>query len=162
MRRVAFMIVLAGWALLPGLSGCGYGASPSPFLSRALDAHRLADAQVERGDLDAARQNLVALLAAEPPAGIAPADVRVVRQDAYFRLVELELSAGRAVAAVAFAEQGLALGGSDDLFVANLHLGHGRALERQGRDADAAAAYHRALAINERLLEEALSGGEAE
>lgn len=162
MKCVGVSICLVAWALALGLSACSYGASPSPFLSRALSAHQQADAQLQRGDLDAARQNLVALVTAEAPAGIAPADVRVVRQDAYYRLVELELSAGRAAAAVAFAEQGLALGGDDDLFVANLHLGRGRALERQGRDADAAVAYHRALTINERLLDEALGSGEAE
>ena len=160
MKRVTAMVLLAGVCLAVWCGACAYGASPAPFVSRALSAHQEADAQLARGDLDAARANLVALVETQAPAGMAPADVRVIRQDALYRLVELEIQAEQAQAAVAYADQGLALGG-DDLFVANLHVGRGRALEQLGRDADAAAAYHRALGINERLLDEALESGEA-
>lgn len=163
MRRSPAFGLLVAWLLSLGAAGCAVGANPSPFVGRVLATHQEADALLARGDLDAARANLVALVSAEPPAGMAPADVRVIRQDALYRLVEVELSADRAPSAMAFADQGLALGGGDDLFVANLYVGRGQALERLGRDAEAAQAYHRALAINERLLDEALGGegGEA-
>lgn len=145
--------------LLLGLvlaAGCSRRGEAGPWLARALAAHQRADAQLDRGRLDAARQSLQAMVEQPPPAGLAAADARVVRQDAFYRLAQIELLADRPRAALDWCRQGLALGDAGDLFAANLHLDRGRALERLGRDRDAAAAYHRALLINEKLLAAAL------
>lgn len=73
---------------------------------------------------------------------------RPYRQDAYYRLARRTQDATEQLR---LADAGLALGG-EDLFVANLLAIKGRALEALGRDDEAPAVYHRALLINEELL----------
>jgi tetratricopeptide (TPR) repeat protein len=156
MMKLRQAICMLGLLALVG--SCSHRAQPSPWLSEALASHRKADAELDRGDLDAARQSLVGLVDRASSGGLSPVDERVIRQDALFRLAELELAGGSPDAALIWGERGLALGDGGDLITANLYLSSGRALERLGRDPEAAASYQRALAINERLLDSALDG----
>jgi tetratricopeptide (TPR) repeat protein len=122
-----------------------------------------ADGLIDRGDPAGARRVLASLLDAAPGLerrgdGDAQQDIRrVLLQDTYFRLARLELDARAPTAAAGHAGQGLALGGRDDLFVANLLVVRGAAREALGETAAALADYDRALRINEILLHETLS-----
>ncbi|HOX44028.1 MAG TPA: hypothetical protein PK668_10550 [Myxococcota bacterium] len=157
MSRTAALV--AGLLLAASLPGCGQ-AGAGRWVAAAEAALQRADAALGRGDLDGARAAMLEIVRAPAPDGVAPADARAIRQDAGYLLAGLELEAGRPAEALAAAEQGLALGraeeGGADVFEANLHIVRGRALEALGRPGDAAAAYHRALLIQERLLAEAL------
>lgn len=86
------------------------------------------------------------------PAGERTA-ARPYRQDAYYQLARTSEDPAEQLE---LANDGLSLGG-DDLFVANLLAVKGRALEALGRVDEAPAVYHRALLINEQLLNELLN-----
>ncbi len=148
---IALFVVLAALD-----AGCSRRAEPSPWLGQALASHRQADDHLRRGDLDGARASLVELVESDAHGGLAASDARAVLQDALFRLSEVEMADGRPGAALAWIERGLGLGDEGDLFAANLYVNQGRALQRLGRDAEAARAYHRALVINDGLLAAAL------
>ena len=148
---------------LSGLAGCAaerqqesvaasqqQGAAWVAGLTRA---HQQADQAIARGDHDGARVALDRALEAPPPRGSSEEDVRVVRQDLCYRLADVELAAGRARHAIDWVERGLALGARGDLFEANLRVARGRAHEALGQDTVAAGDYHRALRINETLLD---------
>ena len=81
---------------------------------------------------------------------------RVVIMDLCFRLAEVELLLGDSDQALAATDRGIAAGAAADVFSANLYVARGRAFEALGRNDDAARTYHRALEINERLLEKEL------
>jgi tetratricopeptide (TPR) repeat protein len=138
------------------LSACAREAAPVAWLERVRTASDTAEASLRVGDRAAARGKLLSLLESPPPAGLDEDDARSIRQDVCFRLAAIELADGKPAAALAFAERGLSFGRAEDLFGANLHIARGRALEALGADAEAAAAYHEALKINEKLLEQAL------
>jgi tetratricopeptide (TPR) repeat protein len=104
------------------------------------------------GNSDQALRLLREAAAVDPPRSMAPADGRVVRQDLYFRVASLELSAGRPNAALQAAEQGLQLGSAPDVFTANLWIAKGKAHEKLGADREAASDFYQALEINDRLL----------
>jgi tetratricopeptide (TPR) repeat protein len=152
-RSWASVLVCASLALL----ACGRDASE--FVSRAEAAHRKADLFLAAGDANGAREALKAVAESDPPSGAHSADARVVRQDLYYRLAELELSQNRAEAAAAWASSGLGLGEARDVFTANLHIARGRALERTNDARGASEDYHRALLISEALLDESLGQG---
>jgi tetratricopeptide (TPR) repeat protein len=156
------------WALLALLlawGGCGRAPPPevSPDWAREVaEAHARADALMKPGRppvaLDEARRTLEAIVAGAQVDGAGGDTRRVLLQDTYFRLAQLELSAGENQAATARADQGLALGGGDDLFVANLLVVRAAAREALGQTRPAAADYERALRINDALLSHTLEG----
>ncbi len=137
-------------------------AGPAAFLANLEQTSTRAAQAQARGDLPAAERALEALLADPECGGLVAADCRWVRQDLFGRLGWLKLRRGAAVEASSLADQGLALGDASDVPAAELHLLRGQALEGQGRDGEAARAYHRALEINARLLQELLPAGGAE
>ncbi len=135
------------------LSACSRGQAPARWLEHVREADRLADLALAAGDPAAARKALVASLQAEAPPGIQTDDERTIRQDICFRLALIDLDSAGPEEALAWAERGLGLGEREDLFTANLLVVQGRSLEGLGRDAEAAESYHRALKINQLLLE---------
>jgi hypothetical protein len=142
-------------ALALGCSGTRVGGE-NPWAADAMRGHAVADERLQAGNASGAREALLAIVNGAVPPGVPADDRRGVLQDTYFRLAELDLRAGDAPAALASADRGLALGRADDLFVANLLVVRGAAHEAL-RDGPAAAAdYHEALVINDRLLAEAL------
>jgi hypothetical protein len=150
--RVLVVLALAGAA-----TGCGVrSTSAGAWAAQVSDASARADHVRAYGERAAARLALISLTQLPVPDGVAPDDGRAVRMDAFFRLAQLELEDSSPKAARAWAEQGLALGARGDVFTANLHLAHGRALEALGVDLEAQASYHRALVVTEALLGTAL------
>ena len=144
-------------ALLVALSsGCPYVDDGAAWVDETHQASTRADALVRRGDREGARRELRAIVELETPESIAAPDRRIVVQDATFRLAELDLGDGHADAAIQWAERGLGLGQSEDVFTANLLVVRGRARETLGRDREAADDFYRALRINEALLRRAL------
>jgi hypothetical protein len=129
--------------------------SASPDWSvEAARGHAEADRLIDSGDR-AAAQNVLEEIVAAAPGGSAPTR-RVLLQDTHFRLARLALDAHDPARAAREADAGLALGGADDLFVANLLVVRGAAHEALGESAAALAAYQRALRINETLLHDTL------
>lgn len=164
--RDTFGWLVIGAALaLCGVAGCG---STEPRDERLeLDATAWLE-RVERAhvtaDLDPAPQANAALreaLALPVPSDVSAAHRRVVHQDLLFRIARAELDAGQLEAALAAVDRGLALGQQPDVFAANLHIARGEALERLGRDAEAASAYYEALEINRKLLHHVLDAADA-
>jgi tetratricopeptide (TPR) repeat protein len=120
----------------------------------AARGHAAADHLIDRGDRPAARATLERLVASAP--GGSAETRRVLLQDTYFRLARLALDARDPAQAARDADAGLALGGTEDLFVANLLVVRGAAQEALGQNAAALATYQRALRINEALLHDTL------
>ena len=119
-------------------------------------AHAAADANLQAGKLDDAVAKLQAAALQPVPAQVHPKHLRVVRQDLWFRVAQLELRAKHPELAFAYANQGLTFGRAHDLFTANLLIARGEALEATGHDTEAAASYYDALQINAELLRTAL------
>jgi len=138
--------------------GCAQGGrhGDGRWVAEAERRHALADQQLQVGNPAAAREALRGIIAERAPADLPAGDRRAVLQDTYFRLAELDLQGHDPRAALASADQGLALGRADDLFVANLLVVRGAAHEALDQGAAAAEDYHEALVINDRLLAEAL------
>ena len=136
-------------------SACGDGRA-------WMEANAADSAAAERAlaacDLDEAALRLRAIAEREVPGEVAEDDARVVRQDAYERWARVEMARGDLDAAAERAARGLALGEREDVFTANLLTTRGRIAEARGRDRDAARDYHRALRIEEALLDRALGG----
>ena len=158
-KRWTLLVLLLAW------NGCGRSPTPevSPDWAREVaEAHAKADALMGPGRspvaLDEARRTLEAIVADAQAEGAAGDTRRVLLQDTLFRLAQLALSAGDTQGAAARADQGLALGGGDDLFVANLLVVRGAAREELGQTRPAAADYERALRINDALLRDTLDG----
>jgi hypothetical protein len=151
--RGVFALVLAFASL--GCSRAGVH-DEGPWLADAARRHALADERLQAGNTPGAKQALLDIVNGAVPAGVAADDRRGVLQDTYFRLAELDLQARDARSALAAADRGLALGRADDLFVANLLVVRGAAHEALDEGPAAAADYHDALVINERLLAAAL------
>lgn len=148
-----FIIALLLALLTPD---CSRMDGSSQWIRQARDANLQADEAIRRGDSADARETLVASLDRQAPATVNPEDRRMVKQDMCFRLSLLEMDSKRHKEALAWAERGLALGRQQDLFTANLYLAQGRALQALSREPEAAEAYHRALKINENLLDRIL------
>jgi hypothetical protein len=155
MKRWAILLSLLASSLLASCSGTGDAAS---FIERAQQAHQGADRLLEAGNLDGARRLLRGAVEATPPDGIQANDGRIVRQDLYYRLTEVELAASHPDRAAAWASAGLALGQATDVFTANLHIGKARALERMSDASGASREYHDALLVTEALLDRSLGG----
>jgi len=117
--------------------------------------HSEADHLLDSGNRAGARAVLEAIVAGAPDTG--GETRRVLLQDTLFRLARLALDEHDAAAAARHADAGLALGGEDDLFVANLLVVRGAAHEARGESALALDVYQRALRINEALLQKTVS-----
>lgn len=142
------------WLLvLALLAACS--RAPQDWSVIAADEHARADRLIDLGDRAAARATLESILDTAPTSGAADTR-RVLLQDTHFRLARLALDAHDPALAARHADAGLALGGGDDLFVANLLVARGAAHEALGQAAEALAAYQRALRINEALLQHTL------
>ena len=143
-------------------------ADARAWLTAARRAHALADeALTGQGpepetkadeSFEEAQAALESLAAEEAPPAIGEAEARAVQKDLYYRLAELALARDDAEMARAWADRGLRLGETEDLFTANLRIVRGRAEEALGDDRTAAADYHRALEINDALLRRVLDG----
>jgi len=136
--------------------GCSHKADSLGWVNRARDANLRADQALRQNDRPSAIASLQKVVETGVPAGVADLDARAVRQDACFRLASIELDADRPVEALRWSDRGLELGRGHDLFTANLLVTRGRALQMRGREEEAAKDYHRALLINESLLDQAL------
>lgn len=79
-----------------------------------------------------------------------------VKQDLAARLAGLELEQGRPARALEAVKRGLAYSSEPSLPVANLHAMGARAHEARGDRAAAVESYHRALLVNQRLMEQSL------
>ena len=121
-------------------------ASASAELLKALEAaqtlHHHADALVQAGQTDAAIAEVARVLEVPFPAGAPEAED--VRTDARARLGKLYLDAGRLDEAERVVDEGLAAGGRDSFFRANLYnvrgeLHEARAVRLDEQAADAAA-----------------------
>lgn len=155
MRRLPRALLVLALVLLGAIvAGCDDGAGR--WVERAAADSAAAEQALDRGDAEAARRHLRALVNRAVPSDVAERDARVVRQDAYDRLARLALAAGDVAQARRQVEAGLALGEGDDVFTANLLTTRGRVHEAAGRDLEAARDYHRALEINDTLLDRAL------
>ncbi|MBS2032855.1 MAG: hypothetical protein JST54_33585 [Deltaproteobacteria bacterium] len=126
------------------------------WIRAAHDVHAKADLAIASGNEVDARNQLVAFLSVPPPASVDETNARAVQQDIWFRVAELDLHVGTPSGAEADANSGLALGRADDLFVANLLIVRGRALELRHDDRAAIADYSEAQRINEVLLSQAV------
>jgi hypothetical protein len=160
MKRLVLLVVLACACSesrpereSPRLSG-----PASAWAAMVASGHEQADKLLDAGDAPGARRLLTSVLEAPPPrAGLRTEIRRVLLQDTYFRLARLELDGRDAHAAAGHAAAGLALGGGEDLFVANLLVARGAAREALGETRDAVADYDRAARINEALLQHTLA-----
>jgi hypothetical protein len=154
--RLAAVLSLAGLLAL----GCSRAQDndASPWVAEAERRHALADQRLEAGDPTGAGDALRGIVDARVPGDLPTDDRRGVLQDTYFRLARIALDARDPRAALADADRGLALGRASDLFVANLLVVRGAAHEALGEGPAAAADYHQALVINDRLLAETLGG----
>jgi hypothetical protein len=137
------------------LGGCSRRAPTERWTTMAARAHREADRRLDAGDTAGARARLLALVDAQKAHAGDSAERRLALQDTYFRLARLALDDHEPRQAVAYADAGLAYGTAPHLFVANLLVARGAALETSGDPRAAAADYHRALLINETLLGQA-------
>jgi hypothetical protein len=130
------------------------GGGGSRWIADAERQHEIADERLAAKDLVGARLSLLRIVRGEAPHEAPPDARRGVLQDTYFRMATIDLDVGDPRVALADAERGLALGRADDLFVANLLVVRGAAYEALHDGAAAAADYHAALMINDRLLAE--------
>jgi hypothetical protein len=147
--------------LLAALLAAGCARAPRHDHRWVADAerrHALADQELQAGRVGAARASLLGIVDGRAPADVPADDRRAVLQDTYFRLAEIDLRGRDARAALAYADRGLALGKPEDLFVANLLVVRGAAHEALDDGPGAAADYHAALMINDRLLADTLHG----
>jgi len=149
-------LVLAGLLALGCSRGLPHG--DSRWLDDASSRHALADEQLARGEVPAARATLLSIVHGRTPDDVSADDRSVVLQDTYFRLAKLDLDGGDARGALANADHGLGEGRADDLFVANLLVVRGAAHEAIGEGPAAVEDYHQALVINDRLLADTLAG----
>jgi hypothetical protein len=147
--------VLAAALCLVG-GACARAPRTDAWAVGAAAAHRRADRLLAAGDPAGARAALRALVDDASPEGRAFEAHRLALQDTYFRLARLSLDANDPRQALADADAGLAYGAAPHVFVANLFVARGAAREATGDPRGAAEDYHRALIMNEELLERTL------
>jgi hypothetical protein len=151
----AVALALACAALLPACT-----PEPEGYVAASAEDSAAADRAIESGDDDGAIDLLRTIAEREVPSSVAEEDARVIRQDAYDRWARVRMQGGELEEARRAVDRGLALGERDDLFTANLLTTRGRIHEARGRDREAARDYHRALVIEEALLDRALGGSD--
>jgi hypothetical protein len=148
-------VVLFAAAIAVAGAGCGRGPRVDRFAVEVAAQHREADRRLDAGDVEGARAALLALVEARSSRAPAARGDRLALQDTYFRLAELALAGHDARGALAYADAGLAYGDAPHLFVANLFVVRGAAREALGEPRAAVEDYHRALVMNEALLQQA-------
>ena len=153
-RALPFVALLAATIAL-GCSRAPAGGD-GRWIADAERQHEIADERLAAKDLAGARSSLLPIVGGEVPRHVPVEARRGVLQDTYFRMAKIDLDVGDPRAALADAERGLALGRAEDLFVANLLVVRGAAHEALNDAAAAAADYHAALMINDRLLAQTL------
>ena len=150
-RAIVTAVILGALAL----GGCSRQPPAERWTAMTARAHREADRRLDAGDAAGARARLLALVDAQKAHAGESAERRLALQDTYFRLARLAIGAHEPRQAIAYADAGLAYGTAPHLFVANLLVARGAALEAAGDARAAAADYQRALVINEVLLGQA-------
>ena len=153
MSRIITGFLLVAVCLGPG---CARRADSRHWIQQAREANLVADQALRHNDRRTAVASLRKIVEADAPGNIAESDARAVRQDACFRLASIELDSNRPQEALGWSNRGIGLGGGSDVFTANLLVARGRALQQQGKELQAVKDYHRALIINESLLDKAL------
>jgi hypothetical protein len=148
--RAAAALLCYG-ALSAGLAACGSGEAAA-WVGRVHGLSAQADRALAADALPEAEAALAALIEGPVPAAVAADDRRALLQDAWARRALLRLQSGRPADAESAAAAGLALGAGGDAYEATLLILRGRAREAQGHDAQAAADYDRAAALDEKLL----------
>lgn len=156
MTRWARLALLA--AALVFVPGCGRDAAANGWVAEALSAHRKADLKLERGDLEGARALLLASAEHAAPSRTNPVDARILRQDLYYRVAEIDLRQDHPAQAAKWASRGIELGRGRDVFTANLLIARGHALEKTNDLGGASRDYHEALLLTESLLNDHLDG----
>jgi predicted negative regulator of RcsB-dependent stress response len=137
-------------------ASCSATRGSEDWVTQAESANHVADEKIGQGDFDGARNVLRSATESAVPKATNADDARVVRQDLYYRLAELELSQNRTDEALRWATTGLELGHGTDVFTANLHIVRGKALEHRADASGASRDYHDALLITEALLDKSL------
>lgn len=140
------------------LCACSDGRDAAAWIAAQAQANAAADEALERDDLKRAKAALQAALTPAPD-GVAAADARALKADMLYRLATLALQDYEPAEAKRLADEGLALGDDADVFTANLLVVRGRANQSLGDARAAGDDYHRALIINEALLEEHFQNG---
>jgi len=153
--QVGWLVV--GLAMLVAVGSACCARQSAGWADQAARLSQEADRAIAEADPDRAIRSLQALLALPRPAEVTERDHRVVLQDGLWRLSEIELGRGHPDQARAYAERGLALGETHDLFHANLLAARGQAWEALGEDRRAAQDLQAAQRLNEALLQEALA-----
>jgi hypothetical protein len=151
----ALGLALAGGASCARLPRAGDGTAD--WSAGVAGRHAEADRLLDRGERQAALAVLDTIVGTPPGEMPSGEPQRVLLQDTYFRLARLELDGHRPQRAVERASAGLALGGGNDLFAANLLVVRGSARQALGQAGAALDDYQRALAINEILLQRSLA-----
>jgi len=150
-RAIVTAMILGALAL----GGCSRQPPAERWTAMTARAHREADRRLDAGDAAGARARLLALVGAQKAHAGESAERRLALQDTYFRLARLAIGDHDPRQAIAYADAGLAYGTAPHLFVANLLVARGAALEAAGDPRAAAADYQSALLINEALLGQA-------
>ncbi len=137
------------------LSPSGSSQVERAWIERAREAHRAADEaksapQRERA-VEALRDAYQALPSSAPGSDW-------VRLDLGARLAELELEGGNAQAALEWVRRVLPVQPEPSVPAANLLVAAGRAHELLGEKEQAVTSYHRALVMNQDLMERSLEG----
>jgi tetratricopeptide (TPR) repeat protein len=153
--QALLLALVATLLALLALSGCAPAEEqPLAWVTRMSVLQGQATMAMANNDVQRALQALTDIADGAAPPSIAPADLRVIRQDACYQLGLLTYRQGDPELARRWVEQGLHLGRANDLFTANLLTLRGQLFQIQGRDAEAVNDYHAALVINEGLLNE--------
>jgi hypothetical protein len=154
-------MIRRAWMAAVALALVSCGAQQSGRLPEGVQSvdtlrglHAEVDRLIDSGDLERARAVLEAAI--DRPAGTHREQSRVIRQDLFYRLAEVNLELSAPERALAAAGSGLSLGRGADVFTANLLITQARALESLHRDREAAATFADAIGIDEALLKEAL------
>lgn len=136
------------------LAGCSVRPQVVGWAERVDALRRQADQQIAAGELGEAEATLRRILELPSPGEHTQAEQLV--QDTRFALGGIELVRGDPTAALAQADQGLALGSARTVFRANLHALRAMSLEALGRPLEAVMDYGSAMAIHKALFDEAL------
>ncbi len=143
-------------ALLLSCSREGPRSELPDWPSEVLAEHATVDRLLESGDAKGARACLVDMALRLEQRRPADAGLLAARKDTYYRLARLDLEAQDLPQALRHCDTGLQLGATDDVFTANLYVLRGTIRQELGQKLDAAEDFHRALLINEKLLNQAL------
>jgi predicted negative regulator of RcsB-dependent stress response len=137
---------------------CALACSRAPEGPRSLiEQHARVDELLEVGHLPGAERQLNYMWRSlYRNQGASYRFGRQALQDIAFRLGQVMLDEKKTTEALEVCTRGLALGERDDLFTANLLILRGNIQQELGKGMAAAADFHQALVINEKLLQKVL------